>query len=63
MNQNNIFNKYKNEEEFYSIVGIKMSTFEKMDDILKIAEIKQKANGGRKNKLAIEDRLLMALEY
>jgi len=34
-----------------------------MISILKEADIKKKAKGGRKNKLSIEDQLLMALEY
>lgn len=55
--------KYKNDQEFYSLVGIKAQTFNKMIEILKIAESKQKYYGGRKNKLEIEDRLLMTLEY
>ena len=50
-------------EKFRRLTGIKKSTFCKMIDILKEAEIKKKARGGRKNKLNIENRLLMALEY
>ena len=34
-----------------------------MVDILQDAETKKKARGGRKNKLTIENRRLMALEY
>ncbi|WP_342254204.1 transposase family protein [Spiroplasma endosymbiont of Zeiraphera isertana] len=34
-----------------------------MLEILKIAESKQKYYGGRKNKIVIEERLLMTLEY
>ena len=34
-----------------------------MITILNKADIKKKAKGGRKNKLCIEDQLLMALEY
>ncbi|WP_425289757.1 transposase family protein [Spiroplasma endosymbiont of Zeiraphera isertana] len=48
---------------FYSLVGIKPKTFYKMLEILKIAESKQKYYGGRKNKIVIEERLLMTLEY
>ncbi|WP_342224482.1 transposase family protein [Spiroplasma endosymbiont of Asaphidion curtum] len=35
----------------------------KMVEILKEAEAKQKQIGGRPNKLSIEQRLLMTLEY
>ncbi|WP_342253233.1 transposase family protein [Spiroplasma endosymbiont of Zeiraphera isertana] len=55
--------KYKNDQEFYSLVGIKPQTFYKMLEFLKIAESKQKYYGGRKNKIVIEERLLMTLEY
>lgn len=51
------------EEKFRRLTGIKKSTFDKMIDILQEADIKKKAKGGRKNKLGMEDRLLMALEY
>lgn len=51
------------EDKFRRLTGVKRSTFEKMINILKDADIKKKAKGGRKNKLCIEDQLLMALEY
>jgi hypothetical protein len=51
------------EEEFRRLTGIKQATFERMVEILKEAEKAKKAGGGKPNKLAIEDRLLMALEY
>lgn len=51
------------EEKFRRLTGVKRSTFEKMTNILSDANIKKKARGGRKNKLSIEDQLLMALEY
>jgi hypothetical protein len=50
-------------EKFRRLTGIKKGTFHKMVMILQDAEIKKKARGGRKSKLIIEDRLLMALEY
>lgn len=50
-------------EKFRRLTGVKRTTFEKMTNILQEAEIKKKARGGRKSKLSIEDRLLMALEY
>jgi len=34
-----------------------------MVEILKDKDLKKKARGGRRSKLSIEDRLLMALEY
>lgn len=55
--------KYKDEQEFYSLVGIRPQTFQKMVEILKKAEAIQKAFGGKRNKLSIENRLLMTLEY
>lgn len=51
------------EEKFRRLTGVKKATFYKMVDILIEAELKKKARGGRKNKLSIEDRLLMSLEY
>lgn len=50
-------------EEFRRLTGVKRPTFEKMVGILKEAEIKKKALGGKPNNLEIADRLLMALEY
>ncbi|WP_342223919.1 transposase family protein [Spiroplasma endosymbiont of Asaphidion curtum] len=58
-----MLDKYKDENEFYSLIGIKYKTFMKMVEILKEAEAKQKQIGGRPNKLSIEQRLLMTLEY
>lgn len=51
------------EDKFRRLTGVKRSTFKKMISILTDADIKKKAKGGRKNKLCIEDQLLMALEY
>ncbi len=51
------------EEKFRRLTGIKRSTFAKMIGILSEADQKKKVRGGRKNKLCLEDRLLMALEY
>ena len=50
-------------EKFRRLTGVKKGTFDKMLSILREAEVKKKAKGGRKSKLSIEDRLLMALEY
>ena len=51
------------EDKFCRLTGVTRSTFEKMISILTDADIKKKANGGRKNKLCIEEQLLMMLEY
>jgi len=50
-------------EKFRRLTGVKRTTFEKMLAILSEADTKKHAKGGRKPKLALEDRLLMALEY
>lgn len=50
-------------EKFRRLTGVKRATFDKMLMILQEAEIKKKEQEGRKSKLSIEDRLLMALEY
>ena len=50
-------------EKFRRLTGVKRETFLKMIGILEEADLKKKKRGGRKNKLNIEDRLLMALEY
>jgi hypothetical protein len=52
-----------NEEAFRRLTGVKKNTFASMIKILKEAETKKKALGGKPNKLVMEDRLLMALEY
>lgn len=51
------------EEKFRRLTGVKRSTFDKMVGILSEADREKKIRGGRKNKLSLEDRLLMALEY
>ncbi|WP_105629049.1 IS5 family transposase [Spiroplasma poulsonii] len=45
------------------LTGIKKSTFNKMLDILKVAEIEKFKKGGKTNKLSLENRLLMTLLY
>lgn len=60
--------KYENlkefkDEDFRRLTGVKRATFEKMVGILKEAEKAKKTLGGKPNKLKMEDRLLMALEY
>lgn len=51
------------DEKFRRLTGVKCSTFERMIEILSEADKKKHAKGGRKSKLILEDRLLMALEY
>ena len=51
------------EEQFRRLTGIKRKTFEKMVEILCNAHAQKKHRGGRPNKLAVEDMLLMTLEY
>jgi hypothetical protein len=59
------FNQVEKEsaENFRRLTGIKRTTFNIMTDILSKAEAKNKLQGGKPNKLSIEDRLLMTLEY
>lgn len=55
--------KEESAENFRRLTGIKRTTFDVMIRILKEAELALKAQGGKPNKLSMEDRLLMALEY
>jgi hypothetical protein len=57
----NMIKQYK-DEEFRRLTGVKRPTFNKMISILRQAEEKKKASGGKPNKLSMEDRLLMSLE-
>ena len=50
-------------DNFRRLTGIKRTTFDMMIAILTKAEASLKAQGGKPNKLSIEDRLLMTLEY
>jgi len=50
-------------ETFRRLTGIKRKTFDMMIIILRQAEAVLKAAGGKPNKLVVENRLLMALEY
>lgn len=50
-------------EKFRRLTGVKKPTFYKMVSILKEAHSLKKSKGGRKNKLIVEDMLLMTLEY
>ncbi len=51
------------DEPFRRLTGVKRQTFEKMVKILIEDDKNKKIKGGRKNKLSLENRLLMALEY
>ena len=59
------FNQIEKEssENFRRLTGVKRLTFNLMVDILNQTEAKRKLKGGKPNKLSIEDRLLMTLEY
>tara|TARA_B100001964_G_C14036265_1_gene510558 strand:- start:392 stop:835 length:444 start_codon:yes stop_codon:yes gene_type:complete len=58
-------NTYKNltKEDFRRLTGIKRTTFNKMLEILREKEIEKNQLGGRPNKMSLEERLLMWLEY
>lgn len=51
------------DKKFLRLTAIERITFNKMLKILKEFEIKKRLHGGRKNKLSLEDRILMTLEY
>jgi len=60
--------KYERAEElttkqFRRFFGIKRETFYRMIEILTEAHVIKKRKGGRKNKLKIEDQLLMTFQY
>lgn len=52
-----------NDKELLRLTGIKQATFNKMLDILKVAEIEKFKKGGKANKLSLENRLFMTLSY
>src|SRR5882762_4836143 len=51
------------DDGFRRLTGVSRRVFTLMVEILTVADTQKKAKGGRKSKLCIEDRLLMALEY
>jgi hypothetical protein len=59
------FDQIKKEsgDDFRRLTGIKRTTFDMMVSLLREAETVLKGQGGKPNKLTIEDRLLMTLEY
>lgn len=58
-----ILAQIKADEAFRRLTGVKIETFNKMLEILEVAQVQKKRRGGRPNKLGIEKMLLMALEY
>ncbi len=55
--------EHETQEKFRRLTGIKRTTFDLMVSLLNKAEEQLKAQGGKPNKLSVEDRLLMTLEY
>jgi hypothetical protein len=55
--------KEETPDDFRRLTGIKRTTFDVMISILSEADQSLKAQGGKPNKLGMEDRLLMTLEY
>ncbi len=51
------------DEKFSRLTEVRNGTFSKMADILSKDDGLKKSKGGRKNKLNLEEQLLMALEY
>lgn len=49
--------KELSEEQFRRLTGVKKTTLKRMLEILREADAKKKAKGGRKSKLSIEDQL------
>ena len=55
--------KKLSEETFRRATGVKKKTFTLMVEIINKKEAEKKKAGGRPNRLSVEDRLLMTLEY
>ncbi|BAG41223.1 transposase [Orientia tsutsugamushi str. Ikeda] len=51
------------DEKFHRLTGVRKGTFSKMVDILRKADGLKKSKAVRKNKLNLEEQLLMDLEY
>lgn len=51
------------EEAFRRLTGVKRRTFERMISLLVEAQKTEKIKSGKPNKLCMEDRLLLTLEY
>jgi hypothetical protein len=58
-----ILAKIKANEKFRRLTGVQVETYNKMLEILETAEKNKKRKGGRPNKLNMDKRLRMALEY
>ncbi|MFJ1522265.1 transposase family protein, partial [Spiroplasma sp. ald] len=52
-----------NDKELFRLTGIKQATFNKMLDILKVAEIEKFKKDDKANKLSLKNRLFMTLSY
>ncbi|UZQ29858.1 MAG: transposase family protein [Spiroplasma phoeniceum] len=59
------FDKFNfiNDKEWLRLTGIKQDIFNKMLDILQVAEIEKFKKDGKNNKLSLENRLLTTLSY
>lgn len=55
--------KILSDKQFRRLTGVKRGRFDRMIKILEAADKQKKAKGGRRNKLSMENQLLMALEY
>lgn len=55
--------KEESADNFRRLTGVKRTTFDMMISILTEAEAVLKAQGGKPNKLVIEDRLFMTLAH
>ena len=55
--------KNLSDEQFRRLTGVKRGTFDRMIKILEEGDKKKITKGGRRNKLSMENQLLMALEY
>lgn len=51
------------DKRFSRLTGVRKTTFLKMVDILRQADSLKKSKGGRKNKLNLEEQLLVTLKY
>ena len=51
------------DEPFRRLTGVRRQTFERMIKILAEDDKNKKIKGGRKNKLSLQDQLLLTLEY
>ncbi|UZQ30240.1 MAG: transposase family protein [Spiroplasma phoeniceum] len=59
------FDKFNfiNDKELLRLTGAKKATFNKMLNILQVAEIEKFKKDGKNNKLSLENRLLTTLSY